>query len=338
MKRIARTVQLVSRPVGMPTTSNFQISEVELDGPEQGEVLLRTLWLSLDPYMRGMMSEKSTSLPSILLGGSMPSECLARVIDSNDPSLKPGDVVFVDDYWRDYAVRKASDCRRIEVGAAPIQAALSVLGLTGLTAYAGLKHIGKPQTGETLVVGAATGAVGSIVGQIAKIAGARVVGVAGGSDKCRFAMDELGFDYCLDRYQPELTERLAKECPNGIDVYFDLTGGDILNAALPLLNRFARVPVCGGIAHYNDTQPPAGPDRLPDLMATILNQSLTVRGFLVFDFLADYEEFSSTMQNWLAGGRIRYREDVSDGLEAMPSAFIRMLEGRNFGKALIRIL
>jgi hypothetical protein len=209
--------------------------------------------------------------------------------------------------------------------------------MPGLTAFAGLKHIGRPRQGETLVVGAATGAVGSIVGQIARLQGLRVVGVAGGRDKCRHAIESLGFDACLDRHQPDLAQRMAEACPKGIDVYFELTGGKVLAAVLPLLNPFARIPVCGTIASYNATTPPEGPDRLPSLMRLILTRSLTLRGFIVSEFAADRPEFEAAMLAWLADGRIRQREDVSEGLDAMVPAFIGMLEGRNFGKTLIHL-
>lgn len=337
MPQTARTIQLVARPVGAPKPTDFRIAALPLPDPGAGEVLLQMLWLSLDPYMRGRMSDARSYAAPTALGDAPPTEAVARVLTSNDPSLAPGDTVVVYDKWRDHAVRKAADCRKLDPSRAPVQTALGVLGMPGRTAYAGLKHIGKPMPGETLVVGAATGAVGGLVGQIARLHGVRVVGIAGGADKCRFATETLGFDACLDRTQPDLGSRLAKACPNGVDIYFELTGGEILTAVLPLLNPFARIPVCGTIASYNATTPPPGPDQLPGFLRLILTRSLTVRGFIVSEFDADTAAFEAAMSAWLAQGAIRYREDTSEGLDAMVPAFIGMLEGRNFGKTLVKL-
>lgn len=337
MPQITRSIQLVARPVGAPKPSDFRIAESLLADPAPGEVLLKMAWLSLDPYMRGRMSEARSYAAPTPLGDPPPCEAVARVLVSNDPGLAPGDQVLVYDAWRDHTVAKAADCRRLDPAEAPVQAWLGILGMPGRTAYTGLKHIGQPKPGETLVVGAATGAVGSVVGQIARLRGLRVVGLAGGAEKCRYATDSLGFDACLDRHQPDLGPRLAEACPKGIDVYFELTGGDVLTAVLPLLNPFARMPVCGTIAGFATTTPPPGPDRLPDLMRLILTRRLTLRGFIVDDFNADTPEFEATMTRWLADGAIRNREDVSHGLDSMVAAFIGMLEGRNFGKTLVRL-
>jgi NADPH-dependent curcumin reductase len=287
--------------------------------------------------MRGRMSDARSYAAATPLGEAPPTEAVARVLASNDPALVPGDIVVVYDQWRDHALRKAADCRKLDPSLGPIQTALGVLGMPGRTAYGGLKHIGKPKAGETLVVGAATGAVGGLVGQIARINGARVVGIAGGADKCRYATETMGFDACLDRHQPDLGPRLAEACPKGIDVYFELTGGDILAAVLPLLNPFARIPVCGTIATYNATTPPPGPDQLPAFMRLVLTRSLTVRGFIVSEFAADTPEFETAMSGWLASGAVQYREDVSHGLDSMVPAFIGMLEGKNFGKTLVSL-
>lgn len=337
MPQTARTIQLVARPEGAPKPSDFRTADLSLPDPGPGEVLLQMLWLSLDPYMRGRISDARSYAAPTPVGEAPPSEAVAKVLVSNDPALAPGDTVVVYDQWRDHAVRKAADCRKLDPTLAPVQTALGVLGMPGRTAFAGLKHIGKPKPGETLVVGAATGAVGGLVGQIARLQGARVVGIAGGAEKCRFATETLRFDACLDRTAPDLGRCLAEACPNGIDVYFELTGGDILAAVLPLLNPFARVPVCGSIASYNATTPPPGPDRLPGLMRLILTRSLTLRGFIVSEFAGDTPEFESAMSAWLAQGAIKYREDVSEGLDSMVPAFIGMLEGKNFGKTLVHL-
>ncbi len=328
MPPVARTIQLIARPEGAPKPSDFRIADVPLSDPGPGEVLLQMEWLSLDPYMRGRMSEaRSYAAP----------EAVARVLVSRDPSLGPGDQVLVYDAWRDHTVVKAAMCRKLDPARAPVQAWLGILGMPGLTAWAGLKHIGQPKPGETLVVGAATGAVGSVVGQIARLRGLRVVGVAGGPEKCRHATETLGFDACLDRRQPDLARRLDEACPKGIDIYFELTGGDVLAAVLPLLNPFARIPVCGTIASYNATTAPEGPDRLPWLMRLILTRSLTLRGFIVSEFNADRPDFEAEMSGWLASGQVVPKEDVTRGLDSMVPAFIGMLEGRNFGKTLVRL-
>jgi NADPH-dependent curcumin reductase CurA len=337
MPQTARIIQLVQRPVGPPRPEDFRIAELPLPDPGPGQVLLKMEWLSLDPYMRGRMSDARSYAAPTALGDPPPTEAVARVLLSRDPSLAEGDVVLVYDAWRDHAVVNAATCRRLEPAQAPVQAWLGILGMPGLTAWAGLRHIGRPQPGETLVVGAATGAVGSVVGQIARLQGLRVVGVAGGAEKCRYATQTLGFDACVDRHAPNLAQRMAEACPKGVDIYFELTGGEVLAAVLPLLNPFARVPVCGTIASYNATTPPEGPDRLPALMRLILTRSLTVRGFIVSEFEADRPAFEAEMAAWLASGQILHKEDVSVGLDSMVPAFIGMLEGRNFGKTLVRL-
>ena len=209
--------------------------------------------------------------------------------------------------------------------------------MPGFTAYTGLLNIGKPKAGETLVVAAASGAVGSVVGQIAKIKGCRVVGIAGGEQKCRYVKEELGFDACLDHHQPDLPERLKAACPNGIDIYFENVGGAVFDAVLPLLNNFARVPVCGLIAHYNATELPTGQDRVPLLMQQTLVKRLTFRGFIVWDFASQFPEFTREMSGWLRDGRVKYREDITDGLENAPRELIGLLKGENFGKKIIRV-
>lgn len=333
----ARTWVLAARPHGLPRPQDFRLESRPLPDPGPGEVALQMLWLSLDPYMRGRMSEGRSYAPATALGEALPCEAVARVIASREPSLAVGDLVRVYDCWRDHAVRPGAECRRIAAGDVPPQAWLGVMGMPGLTAWAGLRHIGKPQSGETLVVGAASGAVGSLVGQIARLRGARVVGVAGGAEKCAWVTGALGFDACLDRHAPDLAERMAAACPAGVDVYFELTGGAVFDAVLPLLNPFARVPVCGTIATYSATDLPQGPDRVPHLMRSVLTRSLTLRGFIVSEFASDEPAFEAEMAGWLARGAIRHREDVTDGFDAMVDAFIGMLQGRNFGKTLVRV-
>jgi len=336
MPLIARTVTLAARPHGAPKPSDFRLVEVPLADPGLGEVALQMLWLSLDPYMRGRMSAAASYAASTELGNPPPSEGVARVIASRDPGFAPGEVV-VHDFWRDHAVRPATALRKLDPAVDPVQTALGVMGMPGLTAYVGLKHIGRPKPGETVVVAAASGAVGALVGQIARLGGARVVGLAGGPDKCAYVRNELGFDACIDRNAPDMAAQLANACPKGIDVYFELVGGAVWHAVMPLLNPFARVPVCGTIASYNATEAPQGPDQMPGLMRMVLTKSLTLRGFIVGEFAADAPEFRARMAEWLAKGEVKYREDVTDGLENMVGTFISMLQGGNFGKTLIHL-
>jgi NADPH-dependent curcumin reductase len=269
----------------------------------------------------------------VMIGGTV-----GEVVDSRSPDRAVGDVVLADTGWQEYAVIDASATRHLDPSAAPISTALGVLGMPGFTAYAGLLKIGHPQPGETVVVAAAAGPVGSAVGQIARIVGARAVGIAGGSEKCAYVVDELGFDACLDHREADLTGRVAEAAPNGIDIYFENVGGSVLQAILPLLNDFARVPVCGLVSQYNMTSPPDGPDRAPALMSAIHYKSLTVRGFLQSEFVEDHmAEFQSDMGTWVAEGAVKYREDIANGIASAPEAFIGMLRGRNHGKQLVRV-
>ena len=333
----ARTLVLAARPHGTPTPADFRMETAALPDPGPGQVLLQTLWLSLDPYMRGRMSDGPSYAAPTAIGQPLPSEAVARVLVSQDPAFAPGDIVAVHDHWRDHMIRNARDLRKLDPALAPVQTALGVMGMPGMTAYTGLKHIGKPKAGETVVVGAASGAVGALVGQIARLGGARAVGLAGGADKCAYVTGTLGFDACIDRTAPDMVAQLAAACPDGIDVYFELTGGAVFDAVLPHLNPFARVPVCGTIATYNATALPDGPDRTPLLLRSILTRSLTFRGFIVSEFWTDAPEFYRQMADWLAAGQIHYREDVTKGLDQMPATFVAMLQGGNFGKTLIHL-
>jgi NADPH-dependent curcumin reductase CurA len=271
------------------------------------------------------------------VGEVMEGSAVCAVVTSNLPRYKAGDIVVASTGWQEYSLSDGEGVQKVDVALGPISYALGVLGMPGLTAYTGLLNIGKPQPGETLVVAAASGAVGSVVGQIAKVKGCRVIGIAGGEQKCRFVHEELGFDGCLDHRQPNLAERLQAACPNGIDIYFENVGGAVFDAVLPLLNNFARIPVCGLIAHYNATELPAGPDRVPLLMRNVLAKRLTFRGFIVFDYSSQFRDFITDMSGWLREGRVKYREDITDGLENTPRDLIGLLKGENFGKKLIRV-
>jgi NADPH-dependent curcumin reductase CurA len=283
-----------------------------------------------------MSAAKSYAKP-VEVGEVMEGGTVSAVAASQHPDFAPGEIVLSHAGWQEYALSDGRHLRKLDPDAAPISTALGVLGMPGMTAYTGLLTIGAPQPGETVVVAAATGAVGSVVGQIAKIVGARAVGIAGGPDKARFLTEDLGFDAGLDHRAPDLAERLHAACPDGIDVYFENVGGPVWDAVFPLLNNFARIPVCGLIAQYNDVAPPPGPDRLPALTRAILTKRLTLRGFIVSDFAAQAKDFARDVGGWLREGRIRYREDIVDGLENAPEAFIGLLKGRNFGKLLIRV-
>ncbi|AXI02106.1 NADP-dependent oxidoreductase [Aquirhabdus parva] len=331
-----RRFVLASRPKGAPTAQDFRLESVKVSEPAEGEVLLRTLYLSLDPYMRGRMSDAPSYAPPVELGGVMVGETVAQVVASHHEGYVAGDLVLSDSGWQDYAVSNGTGLTKLGSMAKPSWA-LGVLGMPGFTAYMGLLDIGQPKAGETVVVAAATGAVGSLVGQIAKIKGCHVVGVAGGADKCRAAIDELGFDACIDRNAADFADQLATACPRGIDVYFESVGGAVFNAVLPLLNLSARVPVCGLIAQYNAEHLPEGGDRTPLLMGAILVKRIKVQGFIIFDYAPRYPEFFKEMSEWLAQGKISFREDFVDGLENAPQAFIGLLEGKNFGKLVIKV-
>jgi NADPH-dependent curcumin reductase CurA len=332
-----RQILLAARPRGEPTLDNFRLVEVDIPTPGPGEMLLRTVYLSLDPYMRGRMNAGPSYAAPVEVGGVMEGGTVCAVVQSNIPQYQAGDIVAARTGWQEYALSTGQGMQKIDPARGPISYALGVLGMPGLTAYTGLLNIGKPQPGETLVVAAASGAVGSVVGQIAKIKGCRVIGIAGGEAKCRFVTEELGFDACLDHRQPDLTERLRAACPNGIDIYFENVGGAVFEAVLPLLNNFARIPVCGLIAHYSAAELPAGPNRVPLLMQSILVKRLTFRGFIVTDFSSQFREFVTDMSEWLRTGRIKYREDITDGLENAPRELIGLLKGANFGKKIIRV-
>lgn len=334
---INRRIVLASRPNGAPQLSDFRLEQSAVPQLEDGEVLLRTLWLSLDPYMRGRMSAARSYAKPVSVGDTMVGGTVNEVVASKHPQFAPGDVVLGYAGWQDYAASKGAELRKLDPKAAPISTALGVLGMPGMTAYTGLLTIGQPKAGETVVVAAATGPVGSLVGQIAKIKGCRAVGIAGGPDKCRYLTSELGFDAAIDHRSSRFADDLREACPRGIDIYFENVGGAVWDAVAPLLNDFARVPVCGLIAQYNMTELPPGPDRTAQLFRQILTKRLTLRGFIVWDFGNQAEAFARDVSGWLRDGKIKYKEDVVEGLQNAPQALIGLLEGRNFGKLLVHV-
>lgn len=330
-------ILLASRPHGEPTADNFRLEAAPIPEPADGEVLLRTIYLSLDPYMRGRMNDAKSYAAPQELDAVMQGGTVAEVVESRDESLQPGDLVLSHLGWQAYGVQPARHVRKLDPERAPISTAVGVLGMPGFTAYAGLLEIGRPQPGETVVVAAAAGPVGSAVGQIARIKGARAVGIAGGPEKVAW-LTELGFGVALDHRSPTFKDDLKAAVPDGIDVYFENVGGQVWDAVLPRLNTYARVPVCGLVAHYNDTELPAGPDRSPRLMQSILTRSITLRGFIQTEFVkTHYKQFQADAAGWIADGTLQYKEDVVEGLENAPEAFFGLLTGKNFGKLLVKV-
>jgi NADPH-dependent curcumin reductase CurA len=332
-----RRITLAARPQGAPKDSDFALVEAVLPSPRPGELLLRTIYLSLDPYMRGRMNAVKSYSPFVEIGDTMVGGTVSEVMDSKVRGFAAGDVVFGYSGWQSHALSDGKGLRKLDAQAAPISTALGILGMPGHTAYVGLLDIGRPQAGETVLVSAASGAVGSAVGQIARIRNCRIIGVAGAADKCRYVVDELGFDACVSHLDADMPAQLAEACPQGIDVYYDNVGGKVLAAAFELLNVAARVPICGMISHYNDTAPPPAPDTLPKFMRGILTKRLCVQGFIIFDHQHRWKDFHEDMAGWIREGRVKYREDFVDGLENAPGAFRGLLEGRNFGKLIVRV-
>jgi NADPH-dependent curcumin reductase CurA len=337
MTEAAERIVLASRPVGEPTLDNFRLEELPVPQPGPGQVLLRTLWLSLDPNMRGRMSDAPSYAKPVGIGDVMEGGTVSEVVASHVPRFAKGNVVVGRTGWQTYALSDGSSLQKVDPTRAPVQTALGVLGMPGMTAYMGLLEIGKPAAGETVVVAAASGAVGSVVGQIARIKGARAVGIAGGPDKCTYVTEELGFDACIDHRAPDFAARLATACPRGIAIYFENVGGAVFEAVFPLLSPFARIPVCGLISMYNATSVSPGPILLPHLIRAVLTKRLTFRGFIVSDFFGRYGDFMRDVSGWVGEGRIKYREDVVEGIENAPRALIGLLRGENFGKLLVRV-
>ena len=335
---INQRIVLNSRPIGRPIVENFRLEELSASTLGEGQLLLETLYLSLDPYMRGRLSDASSYAAPVEVGQVIVGGTVSRVKVSNHPAYHEGDLVLGQSGWQSHAVSDGTGLTKLDPDMPQPSLALGVLGMPGFTAYMGLLDIGMPKLGETVVVAAASGAVGSVVGQIARLNGCRVIGIAGGKKKCDYVTNELGFDACIDHHASDFPSQLAAACHEGIDVYFESVGGAVFEAVLPLLNVKARIPVCGLIAHYNDTALPKGPDRLPLLTRTILTKRLTMKGFIIFDDYGDrYGEFFKQMNIWVQEGKVKFREDVVEGLENAPKAFIGLLEGKNFGKLIVRV-
>lgn len=329
---------LAERPKGEPDDRTLRLVTGDVPTPGKGQMLLRNEYLSLDPYMRGRMSDAPSYTPPVDLGAVMVGGTVAEVVESDLDAFAPGDMVVAFGGWQDYALSDGTGV--INLGRNPKNPswALGVLGMPGLTAWAGLTEIGRPKAGETLVVAAASGPVGATVGQVAKILGCRVVGIAGGAKKCAHVVDTLGFDECIDHRAGGFPDALKKAVPNGIDIYFENVGGAVLDAVLPLLNPKARIPVCGLVSIYNATSLPDGPDRINYLMGMILRKRMTLQGFIVFnDFGHLYPKFASQMATWVEAGKVRYLEEIIEGLEQAPAALIGLLKGDSFGKRVIHL-
>lgn len=334
---LATRVVLAARPKGKPVDTDFLIEKFSIPKPGPKEVLLHTRYLSLDPYMRGRMDDKKSYAPSLKIGEVMLGESVAEVIHSNIPEFSTGDLVLANTGWQTHCICSSKGLRKIDETIAPVTTRLGVLGMPGFTAFCGLNMIGQPEVGETVVVAAASGAVGSLVGQLAKLSGARAVGIAGSPEKCKYVKNVLDFDEAINHKSPEFEQELATACPEGIDVYFENVGGFIWQAVLPLLNKFARVPVCGLISQYCGVPAEDLKNSVAVTMRQVLSKSLTIRGFINFDFLDFYPDFIELVGNAVHSGKIKYREDIVEGLENAPKAFMGMLEGRNFGKLIIKV-
>jgi NADPH-dependent curcumin reductase CurA len=329
---INRQIRLKSRPAGTPTPENFELAGAPMPAAGDGEVVRRTIYLSLDPYMRGRMSDAPSYAACVELGGVMCGHTVSEVVESRSPDFRAGDIVAGYDGWQEFGLSKGKDLRKLDPKGPPISTAVGVLGMPGMTAFVGLVDIGQPKPGETVVVSAASGAVGAVVGQLAKIKGCRAVGIAGSPDKCRYVVDELGFDACINYKTDDLVPALRAACPNGIDVYFENVGGAVFAAVLKVLNRGARIPLCGMISEYNATSNPAGPNLRP-----LLVQRAMIKGFIVSDHTDRAPAFIQECAPLVVSGRLKFREDIVSGLENAVSAFIGLLEGRNFGKLIVQV-
>ena len=328
-----REVQLAARPHGEPKDSDFRIETSDVPDPKPGEVLIRNTWMSVDPYMRGRMDDVKSYVPPFQLGAPLDGGAVGEVVASEDDSLEPGDTVLHRLGWREYALAPAKSVRKVDTGVAPAQAYLGALGMTGLTAYAGLIEVAGLREGDVVFVSGAAGAVGGMAGQIAKLRGHHVIGSAGSPEKVEYVTGELGFDAAFDYHDGPVADLLAAAAPDGIDVYFDNVGGEHLEAAIAVLNQHGRVALCGSISDYNATEPPPGPRN----MKQIIGKRLNLRGFIVGDHSHLMPDFVREVGTWMSEGRIAYRETVVEGLENAPKAFIGLLRGENTGKMLVKL-
>jgi NADPH-dependent curcumin reductase CurA len=332
MDQTNRQILLKTRPMGEPTIDNFELVEKPLPAAAEGQVLNRTIYLSLDPYMRGRMNAGKSYAEPLNVGDPMCGGTVSQVVESRDPRLAPGDFVLGYGGWQDYSVQPADRLHKLDPAKAPLSYALGVLGMPGMTAYVAMLDIGKPKAGETVVISAAAGAVGSVAGQIAKIVGCRVVGIAGSKEKCEHVVKNLGFDACIDYKTEPLLGRLRRHCPAGVDVYFDNVGGTTLETILRVINLGARIPMIGMISQYNATELLPGPNLMP-----LLVKRASIQGMIVGDHEARREAFLRDVSGWLAEGKIKYRETIVPGLEKAPTAFVGLFHGTNIGKLIVKV-
>lgn len=332
MENRNRQVLLKRRPTGVPTTADFDIADGPMPDLGNGEALVRGIYLSLDPYMRGRISGVRSYAKPVDIGAVMEGRVVGQVARSRDPGFREGDYVYGGYGWQLYSAVPAQDLLKLDANEAPLATALGVLGMPGLTAYVGLSEIGRPQRGETVVVSAASGAVGAVVGQLARRAGARAVGIAGGDDKCRYVEGELGFDACIDHRSADLGAALDRACPKGVDVYWENVGGAVQQAVFPRLNDFGRMVMCGMVSEYNDVEPRPGPN-----LTSAVRKRLKIQGFIVSDQWQRFGEYRAMAAPLVRKGELKYREDIVEGLDRAPEAFIGLLNGRNFGKLLIKL-
>ena len=331
--RVNRKITLAERPLGHPTQSDFRLVESSIPVPGEGEVLIQAIWLSLDPYQRGRMRGGPSYAAPLELGEVITGGVVGRVIESRTPAFNIGDVVEGPLGWQEYDLSDGRNLRKVDITMGPLSTALGVLGMPGMTAYFGFLDVGQPRPGDTVVISAASGAVGQVVGQIAKIMGCRAVGIAGSQEKVDYIVDDLGFDAGINYRTQNVDTALAAECPLGVDVYFDNVGGTVTDAVLEHINTGARVVICGQISQYNLAEPEPGPRNLG--LLTI--HQARMEGFLVFQFAHRYEEGRQRIAGWMKAGKVKYKEDVVEGVENAPTAFIGLMKGQNFGKLLIKV-
>ena len=333
LEGLSRQWTLVSRPEGYPAMENFALVESPIKDPESNELLIQTMWLSLDPYMRGRMAAARSYAEPVAIGGVMEGTVVGRVVESRAAGFAPGDIVEAPLGWQDLGVVNAQLARKVDASLAPVSTALGVLGMPGLTAYFGLLEVGRVKPGEVVVVSAASGAVGAVVGQIALLMGCTVIGTAGSDEKVAYIVDELGFDAGINYKTQDVEASLRSACPEGVDVYFDNVGGDVTDAVMRQIRYRARVVVCGQISQYNLERVEFGPRTLRYLLT---NQA-RMEGFLVFSYADRYEEARARLADWVGDGAIKYKEDVIEGFENAPQAFVGLMHGANFGKLLIKV-
>ncbi|MGO4106924.1 NADP-dependent oxidoreductase [Paenibacillus sp. YAF4_2] len=330
-----KIITLRSRPQGWPTNETFEFKEAQVEAPAEGQIVVRSLYFSVDPYMRGRMNGSKSYIPPYELGEAIVGGIVGEVTESRSDAYKPSDKVMGYLGWKLYNVIDAAAVRRIDENLAPLSAYLSVIGMTGLTAYFGLMDIGKPKAGETVVVSGAAGAVGSIVGQIAKIQGARVVGIAGSDEKVKLLTDKFGFDAAVNyKTAGDLKAAIAEACPNGVDVYFDNVGGDVTDAVMSLLNDYARIPLCGAISAYNMEE---GADLRPSILTKLIKTRSMIKGFVLNDYADRLEEGAKQLGQWLSEGKLKYEETIIEGFDRIPEAFLELFKGTNVGKMLVKV-